>query len=161
MKARLWRIRAVMCPDPPIYSIHHILAPASMDAEALRRGWERQYGVEVVEVEEIEKIEVNGILEYPDVLDVEVIRIERAKGREIYGDKAGESKDADFFVIYVENKEYGVLFREPVRDSRTKDGRVPERSKLGKWISLYGVPHKGQKVKAIKDAKGYYRVKLI
>lgn len=160
-----WQIKELLEEgDVPLYRYSYAIAPASMDAETLRRGWERQYQtkvVKVVKMEEIGKIEVKGVMEYPDVLEVEVVRIEKAKGKDVYGDKAGESAEQDFFLIYVKNDKYGIAFREPVRDSRTDDGYVPERSKLGKWITLYGVPEKGQIVKAIKDAKGYYRVKLI
>ena len=161
MQVSEWQIKELLEDgELPIYRYSYVIAPASMDAEEVRNLWERRYGEKVVSMEEIKEIGIDGVLEYPDVLEVRIEKIAKAKGKEIFGEKAGESAEDEYFVIYLVNEEYGISFREPVRDS-IKQGKVPERSKLGHWVRSYGAPQIGQTVKAIKDSKGFYRVKLI
>jgi hypothetical protein len=100
----------------------------------------------------------DNVVKMPDDIEGAIItNITIKPAQEIFGDKA---KNKEQVVLYIEFKseEYGVEGNEVMTYFKDK---IPERSKLGKFLNRYDKLEKGIKVKLERDTNSdFYKIRI-
>jgi len=92
----------------------------------------------------------------PNTLEAVIISIEKKYASEIFGEKNLRGNDRHVLHITYENAEYGISNHDTV--GWFPQGKVPDRSKLAKFIKRYGKLEEGVKITLIKNAEGFYKM---
>lgn len=110
--------------------------------------------------EEQTKISItkDKVITMPDDIEgAEITNIKIKPAQEIFGDK---TKDKEQVILYLEfrSEEYGITGNEVMTYFKDK---IPERSKLGKFLQKYDKLEEGIKVKLERDTKSdFYKIRI-
>jgi len=97
------------------------------------------------------------VKETPDVCEAIIVSIEESTAGQVFGE-ASKNKERKVFIANYENAEWKIKNHEVF--SYFDKSFVPDRSKLGKFISKFGSFKVGTKFKILKTKDGFYKVHL-
>ena len=86
------------------------------------------------------------IIKVPDVVNAEIVNIELKKASAIFGVNA-KKPEQEVYLLSVFSNEYDIGFNEPIN----KYEKIPDNSKLGKFLTKYHKLVEGTKVIITKD----------
>jgi len=93
----------------------------------------------------------------PELIKATITSIEPKLSREVFGVKATKP-DQKVIVIHYENKE--LTFKGDQTLNHYPVGKVPSKSKLGKFITKYDGLRVGIEISLLQNKNGYYNIVL-
>jgi len=104
---------------------------------------------------EILKYGKNDIVKFPEFMDAVITSVELGKAKEVFGEKASDPEQK-VITIHYENSEYSFVNAETFNHYPV--GKVPEKSKLGKFIIRYDGLEVGKVIKLLQKSNGYFGI---
>jgi len=95
------------------------------------------------------------IIKLPDMIDAVITLIELKKASEVFGKNASDP-DQQVITIHYENAD--LSFKNNETFNHYPVGKVPAKSKLGKFISRYDGLSIGTQIKLLQNKDGYFRI---
>lgn len=96
------------------------------------------------------------VVNMPETLEAVITSITKKSASEIFGKENLRGSDRAVLHITYENAEYGISNHDTI--GWFPPGKVPDRSKLAKFIKRYGKLEEGVKITLIKNAEGFYKM---
>lgn len=97
----------------------------------------------------------NDLIKMPPFLEAVIVDLETKKAKEIFGEKASKPEQIIIVITY-ENSEHGLKNTEVF--NHYPAGKVPEASKLGKFIAKYNGLKVGLRINLVQKTSGYYGI---
>ena len=104
---------------------------------------------------EVLKYGKEDIIKLPDMIDAVITLIELKKASEVFGKNASDP-DQQVITIHYENAD--LSFKNNETFNHYPVGKVPAKSKLGKFISRYDGLSIGTQIKLLQNKDGYFRI---
>lgn len=95
------------------------------------------------------------VIDLPEIMDAVIMNVELKKAIEVFGDNAS-NPEQNVISIYYENAELG--FKNNETFNHYPIGKVPPKSKLGKFITKYDGLEVGIKIRLLQNKDGYFRI---
>ena len=105
--------------------------------------------------EEVIKYGINDLIKMPPFTEAVIVKIETKKAKEVFGDKATKPEQIVMVLTY-ESENFSIKNNETY--NHYPIGKVPEQSKLGKFITKYGKLEVGMIISLIQNTTGYYTI---
>lgn len=98
----------------------------------------------------------SDVINLPSNLDAVIVSVDKKMASEVFGKENLKGGDREVLHILYENKEYGITNHETI--GHFPKGKVPDRSKLAKFIKRYGKLEPGVTVNLYKNSEGFYKL---
>lgn len=107
------------------------------------------------ETNQVLKYGINDLIKMPPFAEAVIVNIEVKASKEVFGDKASKPEQKVLVISY-ENSELGIKNNEIYNHYPV--GKVPEKSKLGRFIAKYASLSIGVKINLLQKTSGYYSI---
>lgn len=118
----------------------------------------QEAGTEPQDNQESISYTTDDVVIMPNTLKAVIISVDKKWASEVFGKENLKGDDRTVLHLTYENRQYGITNHETI--GFFPNGKVPDRSKLAKFLKRYHKLDIGVEVDLIKNAEGFYKLVL-